>query len=369
LSATVKPADRAVACIGIIVVDPTTLPFKDHSDNQTFSVMNRRNSPDLAAPRPCRQSGVFEMRNPSCSISASARFAVLGFICLLGAPMAASAAEIETARGTVTLDGVPKRVAVFDIAAVDTISSLGVSIDGLPDNLYLPELAPLKAEAENVGTIFEPNLEALSALGPDLIVLGGRSSPQVEAASQVAQTIDMTMDGDDLLDQAKRRLAAYGTIFAREDRALELRAELEGAVARAREAIAGKGRGLIVMTNGPKISAYGRGSRFGWVHETLGLPYAIENVEAATHGEAISFELIRESNPDWLLVVDRAAAIGESEQSARVTLDNELVASTTAWKKNQVVFLPSTDVYIAAGGVAATTRVLAAITDAFSGTR
>jgi iron complex transport system substrate-binding protein len=29
------------------------------------------------------------------------------------------------------------------------------------------------------------------------------------------------------------------------------------------------------MTNGPKVSTYGPGSRFGWVHAALDLPPAI----------------------------------------------------------------------------------------------
>jgi iron complex transport system substrate-binding protein len=80
----------------------------------------------------------------------------------------------------------------------------------------------------------------------------------------------------------------------------------------------------------------------------------------------VSFEFIREANPDWLLVLDRAAAVGSNEQAARVTLDNELVAETTAWKKGQVVYLPAPDFYIAAGGVQSLERVLATVTEAFS---
>ena len=57
-----------------------------------------------------------------------------------------------------------------------------------------------------------------------------------------------------------------------------------------------------------------------------------------------------------------AAAIGSGDQGARATLDNELVAATTAWRTGQVVYLPAADFYIAAGGASATVRVLDAIT-------
>lgn len=277
----------------------------------------------------------------------------------------AAEVEIKTAAGPKTIETPVTTVAVFDIAAVDTLDKLGIKQDGLPSNLYLKELSHLKDEATAVGDIFEPDLEALSALAPDLIILGGRSSTKVDAAAKVAATIDMTMDGDDLLEQARERIATYGRLFGKEVEAEAVRKELDTAVEKARTAVAGKGNALIVMTNGPKVSAYGPGSRFGWLHRSLDLPAVIEDVEAATHGEAISFEFIRKTNPDWLIVLDRAAAIGSNDQNAKTTLDNELVAETTAWKKGQVVYLPSGDFYIAAGGVQAMTRVYAAISQAF----
>lgn len=277
------------------------------------------------------------------------------------------AAEIKTAQGPVTIDKTPQKLAVFDIAAVDTIDSLGVKIAGLPENLYVPELARLKEGSEVVGDIFEPNLEALAALKPDLIVLGGRSSPTLEATSRVARSIDMTMDGDDVLTQAKDRLAAYGDLFGKQAEAREVAAKFDAAIEAARAAVKGKGKTLILMTSGPKVTAYGKGSRFGWVHAALDLTPAVEDVEAATHGEAVSFEFVRDANPDWLIVLDRAAAIGSDEQNARATLDNELVAQTTAWKKDQVLYVPAAGFYIAAGGIQSTTRVLEAITKAYSG--
>ena len=277
-----------------------------------------------------------------------------------------SATDIDTANGPVTIAVTPAKIAVFDIAAIDTLDSLGVEIAGLPSNLYLPELAHLKDGSAVVGDIFEPNLEALSELQPDLIILGGRSSTQVEATSQVAPTIDMTMDGDDLLQQAKARLATYGSLFNKQAEAEAAAEALNAVVEKAHDAVAGKGTALIIMTNGPKVTAYGPGSRFGWVHAALDLPPAVPNVEAATHGEAVSFEFIANANPEWLLVLDRAAAIGSEDQNAKSTLDNELVAGTTAWKKGQIVYLPAGDFYIAAGGIQAMSRVFTAITEAYA---
>ncbi len=285
---------------------------------------------------------------------------------LMASAGVAGAVEIETARGPVEIASPPRRVAVYDIPAIDTLDSLGVEIAGVPDNLFLPELAGVADRAEAVGTLFEPDLEALSALGPDLIVVGARSSAKRDSVARIAPTIDMTLSGADMIGEARAHTLAYGKLFGREKEAADLVAGLDRAVERARGAMAGKGNALIVMTSGPKISVYGPESRFGWLHRELGLAAAAETAVAAQHGEAVSFEFVREANPDWLIVLDRAAAIGSGEANARATLDNELVAATTAWRKQQVVYLPAADFYIAAGGMAATVRVLDALAQAFS---
>ncbi len=280
--------------------------------------------------------------------------------------LSAQAIEIQTATGPVEISGAPEKIAVFDIAAIDTLDRIGVRISGLPTKLYISEFDRLKQGAETVGDIFEPDLEALSALAPDLVIVGGRSSTKLDAVRKVAPAVDMTLYGEDLIAQAKQRLATYGALFARQAEAEKAAAELDARIAAAKAAIAGKGKALIIMTNGPKVTAYGPGSRFGWVHAALDLPAAVPDVEAANHGEAVSFEFIAKANPDWLLVLDRAAAIGSGEQGARATLDNELVAGTTAWKKDQVIYLPSAEFYIAAGGIQSTEKVLAVLTEAFA---
>lgn len=288
------------------------------------------------------------------------------FVLAAGICGQAGAVEIRTATGPVAIEETPKRVAVFDVAAIDTLDALGVAPAGVPANIFVPQLENVAKSSEQVGTLFEPDLEALNALGPDLIIVGGRSSPRAASTSRVAPTIDMTMMGADLLAEARERLGAYGALFGRKAEADALEQRLDAAVVSARAAVAGKGKALILMTNGPKITVYGPGSRFGWLHSGLGITPAVQSIGAAVHGEAASFEFVAKADPDWLIVVDRAAALGAGEQNAKATLDNELVAQTKAWRAGRVLYLPAADVYIAAGGVQATMRVLDTVTRAFT---
>lgn len=287
---------------------------------------------------------------------------------LAALPVAAFAqtVTVEDAQGEATVPVTPETVVVFDLAALDTISAIGVEVDGVPDITPPAYLESALGDAQIVGTLFEPDFEELAAMQPDLIVAGGRSQTQVGALSEIAPTLDMTIDGGDIVGQAKARAEAYGKIFDRTDAADEAIAALEADISEAAEAVEGKGGALILLANGGKISAYGSGSRFGWIHNALDLPEAREGLETETHGEAVSFEFVAETDPDWILVVDRAAAIGQEGEAARATLDNPLVQGTKAGQAGQIIYLDSAPLYLAGGGIQSLRITLDEITEAFA---
>ena len=274
----------------------------------------------------------------------------------------AQSVEIETYRGPQEVNINPSKVVVLDIAALDTLAALGVEVDGVVNPLYVPYLNAGSATA--VGTLFEPNYEALAALAPELIIAGGRAHEVVPTLAELAPTIDMTI-WEDTVGQGLSRLEAYGKIFDKQAVATAMAAELQVKIERARSSVADAGDVLILMTNGPKVSAYGSNGRFGWIHRTLSLSEAVPEVEQATHGEAVSFEFIKEANPDVLLVIDRLAAIGRESDGARATLDNALVRETNAWQHDRVIYLDSAPIYIANGGIQSLIVFLIQIIDAF----
>ena len=286
---------------------------------------------------------------------------------VLLSPALAADITVDTAQGPATLPGAPQKVAVLDLGALDTMAALGVTPAAVPDKLYLDHLQSLAGKAAPVGTLQEPNLEALAAVGPDLIVVANRTATKKDAVAQVAPAIDMTIDGANLIADAKARLAAFGTLFGKEAEAKALTETLDGKLAAVSEAGRDKGTALVVLTNGPKMSAYGKGSRFGWIHDVTGLPPAVESLDPkANHGDAISHEFIAQANPDWLFVLDRGAAIGADMPAAQATLDNKLVLGTNAWKNGHVVYLPADNIYLAPGGYTALTETLDALTAALT---
>ena len=279
----------------------------------------------------------------------------------------AGTVEIQTLTGVKTVEANPGTVAVFDVAAIDTLASIGVKPDGVISNLYVDYLDDATKDATIIGSLFEPDFESINALAPDLILVGGRSSTQAEALAEFAPTVDITIYGPDLVNQALIRLDEYGKLFGKESEAEAQRKAFMAKLEKAKALIHGKGTALIIMTNGPKMSAFGKGGRFGWVHGALDLPQAAEDLGQNEHGEVISAEFIRDRNPDFLLVVDRLSAIGKGGENAKATLDNDLVRQTTAWQKDQVIYLDASSLYIAGGGMQSMYRILDQLIAAFEG--
>ncbi|AWW34719.1 enterochelin ABC transporter substrate-binding protein [Mannheimia varigena] len=268
---------------------------------------------------------------------------------LLTASAFAAEITIPTARGDVTFTESPAKIAVFDTGSLDTLQALGVKIDGMPEVKVIPYLKASAEKATNVGTLFEPNLEALHSLQPNLIIVGTRSAKKFDEVSQISRTIDMTDNGDKLIESGLQRIDSLGKLFKKEAEAEKLKTEINTLLEQTQKVAKDKGNGLIVLVNGGKISAFGSGYRLSWIHESLGIPMADPSIKNAGHGQPVSFEFVQKLNPDWLFVLDRIAAIGEEGQSAQQVLDNELIRQTKAWKNGNIVYLSSAS-YLAPGG-------------------
>ncbi|MFN3209329.1 MAG: ABC transporter substrate-binding protein [Roseovarius sp.] len=133
-------------------------------------------------------------------------------LCLAAGPAGAQDVTVETYRGPVTVAETPETVAVYDMAALDTLEALGVAVAGTISNVYLDYLEDAAEGAARIGTLFEPDMEAVYALQPDLIIAGGRSYEKVPDLARIAPTIDMTIQ-DDTFATGLKRLEAYGAIF------------------------------------------------------------------------------------------------------------------------------------------------------------
>lgn len=278
----------------------------------------------------------------------------------------AETVTVSHAQGDTEVPLNPETVVTFDIGVLDTLTELGIEPDGVPQD-FLPDYLSQYADEGtfNAGSLFEPDFEAVNAADPDLIIVSARSSESYQELSEIAPTIDLTLDSADFVNSFTQQTQTLASVFGRENEAAEALTALETRVMEVREQAAGAGSGLIVLTSGGEVSAYGAGSRFGLIHDVLGVAPADEDITAETHGEVVSFEYIAETDPDWLFVVDRDVATGDGQTGgAEQVLDNELVGQTTAWQQDQVVYLDPVSWYIVGGGLHSVDGMISQIHDA-----
>lgn len=273
---------------------------------------------------------------------------------------------IKHVQGEATIEKKPSKVLSFDLATLDNLDRLGITVQGAPIAI-LPDYLSKYSDAsiDKIGTLFEPDYETVNAAEPELIIVAGRSAPKLSELSKIAPTIDLTVSTTNFMDDVKSNVKTLGIIFDKEEEAKAEIAKLDADIAALKEKTAGKGTGLMVMTNGGKISAYGLGSRFGMLHTDFGVAPANNAIEVGGHGQPVTSEFILETNPDWLFVLDRDVAVGGNGNSAKQVLDNELVRQTNAWKKDQVIYLNSQNWYLVGGGLTALHSSIDQLSEAF----
>ena len=273
---------------------------------------------------------------------------------------------VNTVKGDVELAMSPSPLVVYDMTLMQDLAALDVAVDGMPGSLLLDNLhSKTQPEPKAVGTVFEPDLEALNAMQPQAILVGSRMAEKYDELSNIAPTLDMSIDTANIYESSKQRLHDLGALFGKSDQAARLQQNIDTLIDETKGVTKDKGTGLVVMVNGNKMSAYGDKSRYGFIHTVLDVPMADQQIADAPHGQPVSFEYIQKANPDWLFVIDRSAAIGEDGIGAKAVLDNPLVAQTNAWSKQQVVYL-SPDSYLAFGGYYQWMQDLTTIKDAFA---
>lgn len=271
----------------------------------------------------------------------------------------AKTVSIAHAQGTTDVPVNPEKVYTFDLGVLDSMTALGLEADGVPEASYPETLSRYNdAQVERIGSMKEPDFEAISNGAPDLIIITGRTSGSYAELSKIAPTVDLSVDAAKPLESFKEQAGKLGKIFDVEAKVAEQLEAIDTKIADTKAKGANAGKGLIVMTSGGELTAYGAGSRFGLIHDLLGVATVADIKSEGSHGEAISFEFLKSNNPDTLYVIDRDSAIGAGGAAAQAVLDNELVASTNAAKNNKIINLDATAWYLVGYGLNNTGKMI-----------
>ena len=272
----------------------------------------------------------------------------------------ASTVEIEDAHGTVEVPVNPETVVALDNRTFETLEDWGVELAAAPQDLIPADISYSSDESiENIGNHREPNLEAIAAVNPDLVIVGQRFAGYYEDIKEIvpeAAVIDLNIDvseeaetpGENFENGFKDITTQLGQIFDKNDEAEELITEFEDSITAAQEAYDGGSTVMSVIVSGGNInfSAPGNGRVWGPMYEIFDWQPALEVDESSTdhQGDEVSVEAIAETNPDWLFVLDRDAAVSNSGEESipaqDVIADSPALQNTTAVSEDNIVYAP-----------------------------
>lgn len=265
----------------------------------------------------------------------------------------ASTIEVESNLGKHSITAPPQNVVALDNRTFSLLDSWGVKVKAGAVKLMRPDLSYKKDGTTDIGNHREPNLELIVAAQPDVVISGQRFTQfndEIKKLVPNAQVVDLSpRDGEDFAAELKRQVTEMGRIFAKEAEATKLVEDFDAAVARAKAAYDPGQKVLGVITSGGEINfaAPTQGRSVGPAFDVLGLTPALKVEGSSTNheGDDVSVEAIADANPDWILVLDRDAAVaannGETYKPANELLKSSAaLQNVTAVKKGQIVYMP-----------------------------
>lgn len=289
-----------------------------------------------------------------------------------------SSVEVEDNFGTQTVPAPAQRVVATDNRTFETLCDWDVELAAAPKAL-IPDTIECWTgeETVDIGNHREPDLEALAGVDPDLVVNGQRFGDyrtDIEELVPDAALVEFEpREGEDFFDELQRQTSAMGTIFDRESEAEELNGGLDDAAQRVGDAYQEGDTVMAVNVSGGEIGylAPGVGRTLGPLFDEFGFTPALE-IEGATddhQGDDVSVEAIADSDPDWIIVLDRDAGAGTEGASPaeEIISGSEALQDTKAVKEGHVYYVPA-DTYTNEG-IQTYTEIFNGLADSFEGAR
>ncbi|MCR8644561.1 ABC transporter substrate-binding protein [Paenibacillus sp. N1-5-1-14] len=272
----------------------------------------------------------------------------------------ASTVDIKDSHGTVKVPVNPKNVIVLDSRAFETLADWKIKLVAAPKDVMPADSTYVKdASVKNIGNHREPNLEVIAAANPEVVIIGQRFANHYEAIKKLvpnAAVIDLNFDvsekaekpGENLINGFKNATITLGQIFDKNEEAKKLVADFDKSIKDAKAAYNGTDTVMAVEVSGGNIGfvAPNFGRAWGPMYEIFGWKPALEikNATSGHKGDEISVEAIAKSNPDWILVLDRDAAVSSTTDAVPakdVINKSPALQKVTAVSKGQIVYAPN----------------------------
>ena len=276
----------------------------------------------------------------------------------------ATEVEIVDAHGTVTVPIKPEVVVALDSRTYETLDAWGIEVAAVPKPVVGDDVSyKTDDNVQDVGSHREPNLEIIAAVQPDLVIVGQRFGSyyeDIKALVPDAVVIDLNIDtseeattpGENLIKGFVDYTTVLGQIFDKNEEAAQLVADFEAAMENAKTAYNGTDTIMSVIVSGGDVrfAAPGTGRVWGPLYEVFNWVPSLEVDGASTdhQGDDISIEAIAQTNPDWILVMDRDGmnAGEEGVLPARDIISNSPALQNIDAVTNNRVFYAADNIYV-----------------------
>lgn len=156
------------------------------------------------------------------------------FITLLVSMLAvhAYALDIQHEMGSASFSAPPKKVVALDWTLAETVLSLGVALQGVADAKGYQEWVvepALNPTVTDVGSRREPNIELLSELKPDVILMSQQMAAAYEPLNKIAPVVVLTLYNEQKqpLKAAESITRSLGQLFGKEQQAEQVIAQTQ----------------------------------------------------------------------------------------------------------------------------------------------
>ncbi|KFI11013.1 enterochelin ABC transporter substrate-binding protein [Vibrio sp. B183] len=270
---------------------------------------------------------------------------------------------IEHAQGVTKLETNPERVVVIGLGALDTVKAFDVkpvavsTVSMFPD--YLSEYRSY--DFVSAGSLHEPDFETIYMQKPDLIIIGTRAAAKYKELSEIAPTIVYASDANKgYWESTKEQWRNLAQVFEKQDFVESKIEQLDSEFKAIQESNQqNELDALTVMSAGGNITTFGAQSRFSAIYKDFGFKESVEGIKESRHGDLVSYEFIRETNPSALLVIDKDILINKGKGSTvKRDFENDLVKATHAYQNKKMAYLDINAWYLSISGMRATEQMI-----------
>jgi iron complex transport system substrate-binding protein len=235
--------------------------------------------------------------------------------------------HVTQAGEEIKMPAAPQKIVVMDFGALDTLDALGVGnrvkaapVSNIP--AYLQQYH--NDQVQNAGQMKEPDIAAIQALKPDLIIMSGRQNAFYKDLSAIAPTLNYSVNAADghYYEDVKKQIRLLGKIAGKEAQVQQQVKALDLKMSAARELAQHSGqKAIVVLHNDGHVMLMNQGTYPALIFDELKIKRAVaaDALPTPVIGDngrpapvMVDSQFINQYHPDIVYVVDRSKAIGNT---------------------------------------------------------